>query len=339
VDNLEKNINQFSIILPVRNGGSYVKECINSLLNQTYKEYNIIVLDNCSTDGTLEWLRSLQHQQIEIIPAGRPLSIEENWSRIKDIKKNEFITLIGHDDLLSPTYLSTIDTLIKKYPTASLYQTHFTYINSTGEKVKDCLPMAEVQDAAAFLNCQFLRTLDSTGTGYAMRSFDYDRLGGIPNYPNLIFADYELWVRLTGLSFKATSNTVAFQYRLHNSVSKLTNAIQYQAAFLQYCKFLLEYKSGKEDVNNVIQKNGYRMLDFICASLSHRLLQIPKTERNKSVNDFVKECIEVSKELLGDKNKFNPYRSISILTAILIDNSRFGSYLFSAYRKWKYNRS
>jgi len=79
--------NNFSIILPVRNGGDYVKECIHSLLNQTYTLYDIIVLDNCSTDGTVEWIESLYDPRIKIIRSDRSLSIEENWGRIKDVSK------------------------------------------------------------------------------------------------------------------------------------------------------------------------------------------------------------------------------------------------------------
>ena len=99
-------MNKFSIILPVRNGGEYVKTCVNSILSQTEQDFNLIVLDNCSTDGTREWLASLQNKKIIIYPADRPLTIEENWARAIDVPKNEFITLIGHDDILHPDYLS-----------------------------------------------------------------------------------------------------------------------------------------------------------------------------------------------------------------------------------------
>ncbi|MBK8710310.1 MAG: hypothetical protein IPL97_00260 [Niastella sp.] len=50
-----------------------------------------------------------------------------------------------------------------------------------------------------FLKAEFLQTMDSMGTGYMMRSNDFDMLHGLSiAYPNLIFADYQLWVQLTG---------------------------------------------------------------------------------------------------------------------------------------------
>ena len=109
---------KYSIILPVRNGGEYVKECVNSILTQSLNSFNLLILDNCSTDGTFEWIISLNDARIKIYPAAKSLSIEENWDRIKSLPKNEFITLIGHDDILDKHYLEVMDRLISKHPKA-----------------------------------------------------------------------------------------------------------------------------------------------------------------------------------------------------------------------------
>src|SRR6476660_6078686 len=109
---------KYSIILPVRNGGEYVKECVHSLLSQSLDNYNIIILDSGSTDGTTEWIKSLDNRKIIYYPSGKDLSIEQNWARIKDVTKNEFMTMIGYDDLLHPGYLKEMDELINKYPDA-----------------------------------------------------------------------------------------------------------------------------------------------------------------------------------------------------------------------------
>jgi glycosyltransferase involved in cell wall biosynthesis len=78
---------KFTIILPVRNGGKYAKECVNSILAQTLNDFNLTVLDNCSTDGTLQWITALNDERIIIHPSSNPLSIEENWGRAKILLK------------------------------------------------------------------------------------------------------------------------------------------------------------------------------------------------------------------------------------------------------------
>ena len=80
---------KFSIILPVRNGGEYLKDCVRSILSQTCNDFNLLILENGSNDGGPEWVRSLGDPRIKIIAADRPLSIEENWARIRTLEKNE----------------------------------------------------------------------------------------------------------------------------------------------------------------------------------------------------------------------------------------------------------
>jgi len=331
---------KFSIILPVRNGGEYVKECVASILSQTYSEFTLHVLDNNSTDGTFEWLDALHDSRIEITPSSTLLTIEENWARALTVKKNEFMTLIGHDDRLLPNYLQVMNNLINQYPDASLYQAHFNYIDSFGKFVRVSKKMAIIQTAEEFLACHINQSLDSMGTGYMMRTKDYEKLGGIPtNYPALLFADYELWIRLISISYKATSPLTLFEYRLHESTSKSANAVVYQNAFMKYIEFLIKLNKEQVEFKSVIKNQGLTLIKYYCKSLSHRMLRIPKSQRVLSVADFVFKCKILSKELLGPENYFKPFHSLSIIIAILIDNSDWGLYLFSKYRYWKYEKN
>ena len=104
-----------------------------NILSQTLDNFNLIILENFSTDGSQAWIESLNDPRIIIIPAEKPLSMQENWSRAAFIDRNEFMTMVGADDVLYPDYLQTIDDLIIKHPGASLYQTHFRFINEEGK--------------------------------------------------------------------------------------------------------------------------------------------------------------------------------------------------------------
>ena len=324
---------KFSIILPVKNGGSYAKECVNSILSQTLNDFNLIILDNNSIDGSLEWIESLQDDRIIIYPEKKTLGIEDNWGRIKDVKKNEFITLIGHDDILHPHYLEEMEQLINKHPDASLYQTHYSFINANGGFTGYCMPMDEVQYGHEFLACQLARTMDSMGTGYMMRSKDYDELGGIPmGYPNLIFADYELWVRLSLKNYKATSPKVCFSYRVHQSASTMTNGEKYQEAFEKYVYFMDSLSKENNQVKNVIEKYGYKMLMYFCESLSHRLLKTPVSNRKIKVGEFINKCRSYAAVLIPDQ-QFEPMNQFRISIAEKLDRNVFGRLVFKMYKK------
>ena len=329
-------MNQISIILPVRNGGEHVKVCVKSILSQTYTDFNLLVLDNKSTDGTLEWISALDDDRIMIFPGAIPLEIEDNWARIRDISKNEFITLIGHDDILHPHYLEEMDRLIAKHPDASLYQAHYSFINGDGKFTGYCMPMDEIQYGHEFLACQMARTMNSMGTGYMMRSKDYDELGGIPtDYPNLIFADYQLWVQLSLKNYKATTDKVCFSYRVHDSVSRLTNGQQYCAAFEKYIYFMAALCKENEKVKNVVDKYGYDMLMYFCESLSHRLLKTPARLRQMKVKQFISKCRSYA-ALLIPGQEFEPAHKFRINIAAKIDSnflSRSGFYYFKKFTK------
>jgi glycosyltransferase involved in cell wall biosynthesis len=324
---------RFSIILPVRNGGNYAKECVQSILSQTVSDFTLHILDNQSTDDTLEWIRSLDDPRIEIYPSHRSLTIEENWARIKDIPKNEFITLIGHDDKLYPFYLEEMSNLIKKHPNASLYQAHYQYIDSRGDSLRPSLPMDEVQFSHEFLACHMKRTMDSTGTGYLMRSRDYDMLGGIPLYPNLIFADYELWIRLSSISYKATTVRECFAYRIHESVSKTTRGEEYIRAFERYTDFLLTLKE-KDGFKEVIGRYGKDFLLYYCQSLSHRLLRMPRNTRTLSVKQFIDRCSDYAGKLIPGQ-PFTPLSKPLTKIALQLDYNFFGRQVFALYQKIK----
>lgn len=314
---------RFSIILPVKNGGSLLKECVNSILNQTYTDFELLILDNASSDGTLEYLNSINDSRIKIFPSNLHLTIIENWNRIKYLNKGVYITLIGHDDILLENYLFEMNKLIEKFPNASLYQAHFKFINADSNIIGDCKSMVEKEDIESFLGRQFTNSIDSMGTGYMMRGKDFDNLGGMPQqYPNLIFADYQLWMQLTALSYKATTPKYCFYYRVHKSTSTLTNGQQYQEAFLKYGAFLKKFQQENLEIKKTIELNFYSFLMYHCESLSHRILKTPINLRRVKVAVFVNECKTLAKQLIPH-TAFYPEKKLKIWVAIQLDKTAF----------------
>ncbi|HEY2722540.1 MAG TPA: glycosyltransferase [Chitinophagaceae bacterium] len=324
---------RFSIILPVRNGGEYVKECVDSILSQTYNDFNLHVLDNCSTDGTSEWIQSLTDERIKLYPAKTSLSIEENWRRVLSIQRNEFMTLTGHDDVFDRNYLQVMNDLIRKHPGAVLYQAHFRYINSKGSTIRRCKPMDEVQSASEFLASFLTGIIDTMGTGFMMRTIDYDECGGIPAYPNLLFADFELWINLTRKSYKATSHDECFAFRLHQSMTTISSDLKFHRAFEQFVKYLVAIRKTDTELATVIEKYSVSFIEFYSKGLAHRLLRTPKQKREgETVASFLQSC-KTYADILVPGNNFDPYRKYSVKLARQIDSNFFTRSLFLLLKK------
>jgi len=239
----------FSIILPVRNGAKYLSETLESLFAQTYRHFNILVLENQSDDGTVDILRACKDERLRVFPSDKPLSIEDNWSRILDLPLAEWMTIVSHDDLLYPDFLREMTLLIQAEPDASLYTAHFDLIDAQGQNIRPSWPAPYRESGDAFLERRQLWRADSFGTGYVMRSEDYRRVGGIPLYPGLYYADDVLWTELANLKARICSPRRLFAYRYYRSSSArqidLLGIYQASIKYLDYLQTRLYFADAK----------------------------------------------------------------------------------------------
>jgi glycosyltransferase involved in cell wall biosynthesis len=255
---------QFLIVLPVRDGGEYLKACVASILAQIHEHFRLVVLENASTDDTSSWLRQLRDPRVSVRESPAPLEIEKNWARILQLDlSEEFLTIIGHDDLLDPGYLSQMSALIDAHPDAGLYQSHYRLIDKRGRRLRSCLPMPARETAEGFLAARLRLRRDSHGTGYMFRASDYVRVGGIPLYKKLIFADDALWLDLMRGSYKATLAREMFSYRLHpGGTSHSPDWRPTLDALSCYLDFLKNYGRSDRGVQSALQDGLADYLTF-----------------------------------------------------------------------------
>ncbi len=90
-----------------------------SVLNQTYRNIEVVVSDNASTDGTAGIARSFDDPRVRILPnPAEQLSLPANWERGIAAVKGELVKIVCHDDLLFPDCLAVQTDLLLRYPTA-----------------------------------------------------------------------------------------------------------------------------------------------------------------------------------------------------------------------------
>ena len=115
----------FSVIIPLYNKESYIEATVKSVLNQTFSDFEVILVDDGSTDNSLEVVKSFSDLRIHIIEnnKNKGLSASRNTG-IKNAKAN-YIAFLDADDLWKPTFLEKINFLINKYPQASIFATKY----------------------------------------------------------------------------------------------------------------------------------------------------------------------------------------------------------------------
>ncbi|MDA3057749.1 glycosyltransferase [Campylobacter sp. VBCF_05 NA6] len=114
---LDKN-QLISIIVPVYNVKKYLKECLNSIVSQTYTNLEIILVDDGSTDGSGEICDEFAKQEARIKVlhqknAGQAVARNAGL----DIMQGEYLSFVDSDDMIDETYIETLYNLIKKYNT------------------------------------------------------------------------------------------------------------------------------------------------------------------------------------------------------------------------------
>jgi len=122
----------FSVIIPLYNKEKYISQAINSVLEQTYTHFEIVVVDDGSTDNSAAIVRQFSDPRIRIIQKmNEGVSIARNRGVAES--KYEYIAFIDADDLWMPTFLEEIEKLIREYPDAAIYGTNNYYEFGTGK--------------------------------------------------------------------------------------------------------------------------------------------------------------------------------------------------------------
>lgn len=89
-----------SVCIPVYNAVKYIEQTLNCFLNQTYSNIEIIVSDDCSTDGTLEKLEKFKdHEKITILKNSKNTGIGPNWNNAYNKAKGKYIVIANADDI------------------------------------------------------------------------------------------------------------------------------------------------------------------------------------------------------------------------------------------------
>ena len=326
--------NNFSIIIPFKSGKKYLLDCLHSVLAQDYPHFDIIILaDNTSNiDDSLNAVYALQNRKIKVELSQQNLDILENWGRIKDLQKNEFMTILGYDDVLEKTFLSCINNLINENPEASLYHTHFKYINSEGADLKNCQPLPTRLNVSEYLEQALNETIDIMATGYVFKSSDYDTIGGIPTqYPNLIYADLELWLALTKKSYLAVDPSTQFSFRIHASTTKTTKDKILLDAFLVFLDYMNQLKNESIALAFIIEEFGKKFTESTTKAIAHRLLRTPKAIRKGLTIDEMITKIDEKSKLLGID--YTPLQINSIRMAKFIEAVPLLNNLFLLFKK------
>ena len=124
-----------TVLVPNYNTARYLPATLASLLAQSYSDFQLVVLDNVSTDGAAEAAEAIDDPRLRVIRADTHLDMVANWNRAIDLVQTPYFALCHSDDLYEPEYFELVLDLLQRHPDAFIAHCKVRTIDEHGEPV------------------------------------------------------------------------------------------------------------------------------------------------------------------------------------------------------------
>ena len=206
---------KFSIIIPLYNKAPYIRKALESVLAQTYADYELIIIDDGSTDGSAEIAEAiLQDPASRLIASSPHRLIRQANSGVSAARNNgvaqaqgEYVAFLDADDWWEPTYLERMAQLIEDYPEAGLYACNYVYYKPGKTHVALNIPTGYINYPKAYYESGAMPVW--TGATIMPKRI-FDEMGGFPVGIRL-GEDFLLWAK-TALHYPVAFLNEALAY-------------------------------------------------------------------------------------------------------------------------------
>ena len=271
---------RFSVIIPVYNKGPYVSKAIKSVLGQTFRDFELIVVDDGSSDDSFQQAKAV----LDSTTVKYRLVCQEN-AGVSTTRNNgvavsggEYICFLDADDWWAPTFLEKMNQFVLDYPEAGIYGTNYYYVKNGRQSV--CVTTAET----GYINycrvyAEKLQMPLWTGAVCVPRSV-FDEFGGFRSHLRL-GEDFDLWIRIV-LKYKVAflNEPLSFYFQDSDATWRLVGKLHDPQVHMLWN---LDYLAKEEKTNPEYKKliDGLRTYSLLPYYLSRQYRNAVKTELDK----------------------------------------------------------
>ncbi len=314
-----------SIILPVYNGEKFLAESIESCLNQTHHNIELIIVNDCSTDSTLEIASfyASKDNRIRIVNNTENKKLPVSLNIGHSMAKGDFITWTSDDN----TYkLDAIEVLLKNLikENVDIVYCDIMIIDHKGQKVRD----------VEFPNIENIIFRNYIGSCFLYKKDVFERNKGY-NESYFLVEDYDFWLRAVQHSRFYQLRKNLYKYRKHDT------SLTHQIAFNDEKKQLWNeniIKMYNDFTKKIFLGDDYLIMgDFLAKSLCYQKIPFEWIIKNESIIDQFKQNLS---ENLNFQNKglIEKIFSDKIIHIMIMDNGLKTNFHKSIYIVKKYGR-
>ncbi len=216
---------KISVILSVYNGERFIKEAVGSILDQTFSDFEFIIVDDGSTDGTAEVLDAFSDPRIVRLKNEKNISLVKSLNRGLGVARGELIARMDADDISYPQRFERQVRFLEENPEVGVLGTHVKHVDARSKFISVLEPPATHE----LIYWKMLFSCAIVHPSVMMRRDLVNRAGGYN--PSFIHVeDTELWSRLVGLTRFANLQEVLHVRRLHGrSIMSTQSDVQYRS--------------------------------------------------------------------------------------------------------------
>ena len=195
-----------TVVLPVYNGEAYLEEAIKSILNQTYKDFELIIVDDNSSDNTALISKKFtsEHANVIYVKNEQNLKLPGALNKGFSLASGDYYTWISDDNVHLPNMLSRLVEELQADPSVGLVYSDFEVINEKGDII-DYNTVGPSED---------LIITNVVGACFLYRADIAKKAGGY-NENMFLVEDYEYWFRLALITKLKPIHECLLKYRRH----------------------------------------------------------------------------------------------------------------------------
>lgn len=274
-----------SVVMTVYNTQDYLTEAIQSILNQTYTDFEFIIIDDCSTDHSLQIAMDFQNKdgRIQVHHLQKNMGIANARNAGIELAKGKYIAWMDSDDISMPERIEKELTFLESNPQISVVSSNAKLVNTYGEIIGEvCMP--QTQKMIEWVLC-FTDPIINPAT--MVRSEIYKIAGGYRNLAEnkseFFPEDFDLWVRLIHkIEFYNLQDYLLLLRKHEQNITK-TLAPSILVNSIKVCGWYLESlnspKIKASDAELLWNPGAFHKLPSIIKILSH-LLWFFTTKKN-----------------------------------------------------------
>ncbi len=251
-----------SIVLPIYNGEEHIGQAIESILGQSFTDFELIVVNDCSTDNTLEIVQQYAHKDKRIVVVNNevnkrlPASLNEGFKRAR----GDYYTWTSDDNAYMENAIKCMHDELEAKPNVGLVYCDTRLIDAEGSVLRDNLypePTSLVMKNCIGACFMYRRTIAEMVGEYDVNMF--------------LAEDYDYWMRIYQKSQIAHIGEIQYLYRIHDKSLSATRAQQVKEQtvklWMKYFDFIME------KLENTKQKEEFFDLFYSYSQDKGRALQ------------------------------------------------------------------